>query len=647
MLGGFFKKFTEQADDFYHSHQIEEFFAWLHSSVPPKDQELVFLNLPLQEELLDSRTRQRGRRDSGSILAFVFCEPGQLDSSLKKLDRPQDKVQWYLVFYAAGIEIWENPSRHSKALPIRLGVGKEEKSKLLSFSRKCMEDFFKEPTIHILHNTNGEDLMEGDRVSVDVALWINGSLRGSIIVENQSLYEAIKRASLGALRDNRMKPVEEHELAQALIEITVFSNLRLPLRKADITDFNIDGRRGYYVANEGKRGWYLPAVFNCVKFKGMAHMRESLIREKAKISRDMMDKVQLYAFMVEGFIEGRGGRVLLLEGTVAFEEVAVEDSWSSFIEEAHVRGDLAAEWVMTMQDKDGFMPLYADPLCSSFGRIDWARLACTTHALSCYGQVTRSEPFQKGARNTLSYLSRHLLEVSTIAVNVRIPALVYLARAAMVLKEETVLSDIMTQIPLYWRSLNYQPILAANMATLFALQAIRSNGAFLAESIELAEQVFADFKIKYDAAQRIQLAEYPELAHALDLLHQITGKDVYAKKAQQVKEWLIEQQFENGAFPSYTNSWCAYTRGTGKIFEALTGIPASYEKAVKSSFYWLVRMQYGEHNMYFVPLAFRNRVDGGLRHDHANSEAWIDAAAHFLLGISRIISRKHDPEIHS
>jgi len=644
MLWNFFRKITVQADDFYHSSQIEEFFVWLHSSTTCDVKELIFLNLPLQQELIDNQTRKRVAYESKPKVAFIICEPRQLTSSLKILNHAVNEKSWHLVFYATGIEIWENTSRHGETLPVRFGIRGKEKNKLLSFARECMEKFFKDTTKDQAEHTAHTVSKEEEKVSVDVALWIDGNLRGSIIIENKPLYEGVKRASLGALRDRRMKPVEFHELAQALIEITIFSDLRLPLRKEDLCDSNIDGRKGYYVAYGEKHGWYLPAVFNCLKFRGMAHIRESLIQEKAKISRDVTKEVSLYAFMVEGFIEGRSDKVLLLDGAVAFDETDTENSSLLFIEEAQARGDRAAEWLLSMQDEDGCIPLYADPLRSSFSRIDWVRLACAAHALSCYGKVTGNEQFLKGAQKTFSYLLRYLLGVPPVPVDGRVAALVYLARAAMALKEDSTLRDIMSQVLSCWQNLSYQPILAANMATLFALQA-RDNQTLLQESTALAEQVFADFRTKLSAKRHIQLAEYPELIHVLELLHQLTGKDIYTEQAGQVKEWFLVEQFGNGAFPSSVGSSFAYSRGTGKIFEALAGTPTGYEKALGSSFHWLARMQYGKHNTYFVPPAFRDRLHGGLRHDHTNPEAWIDGAAHFLLGISRLISGMHDPEI--
>jgi hypothetical protein len=47
-------------------------------------------------------------------------------------------------------------------------------------------------------------------------------------------------------------------------------------------------------------------------------------------------------------------------------------------------------------------------------------------------------------------------------------------------------------------------------------------------------------------------------------------------------------------------------------------------------------MQYRPDSMFFVPVEHRPRVMGGLRHDAYDTDAWIDAAGHVLLGLARL-----------
>ena len=54
---------------------------------------------------------------------------------------------------------------------------------------------------------------------------------------------------------------------------------------------------------------------------------------------------------------------------------------------------------------------------------------------------------------------------------------------------------------------------------------------------------------------------------------------------------------------------------------------------------WLLDMQYRPDSTFFIPTEHRGRVMGGLRHDYYDTDAWIDAAGHLLLGLARLAGR--------
>ncbi len=72
------------------------------------------------------------------------------------------------------------------------------------------------------------------KADLDVALWVNGALRGSAVVENKVLGEGLLQATVLASRDARFKPLELNELPGTRIEITAFSDLRIPLSEESI-----------------------------------------------------------------------------------------------------------------------------------------------------------------------------------------------------------------------------------------------------------------------------------------------------------------------------------------------------------------------------------------------------------------------------
>jgi len=67
--------------------------------------------------------------------------------------------------------------------------------------------------------------------------------------------------------------------------------------------------------------------------------------------------------------------------------------------------------------------------------------------------------------------------------------------------------------------------------------------------------------------------------------------------------------------------------------------PEANEAALLSAARWLSTMQYDDQNLFFVVQSRRDLLRGAFRHDYQNTDAWIDAAGHVLLGLSRIMSR--------
>ena len=63
----------------------------------------------------------------------------------------------------------------------------------------------------------------------------------------------------------------------------------------------------------------------------------------------------------------------------------------------------------------------------------------------------------------------------------------------------------------------------------------------------------------------------------------------------------------------------------------------AHAKELKRAGQWLFDRQYDENNLFFVTKSMRDMLRGGFRHDHQNSDAWIDAAGHMLLGVARIM----------
>ncbi|OHA18390.1 MAG: hypothetical protein A2664_04935 [Candidatus Taylorbacteria bacterium RIFCSPHIGHO2_01_FULL_46_22b] len=628
-----FTSFFSRADEFYHTAQLDSFFTWLASKAF-SEPFFILVDLPLQKETLDIHRKETSK--ARNVCGFIICQTNQHKNTLAKLLHAAPKESWHRIWYAEGIEVWENKEIHENP-PLRFGLSLSEKRNLLQYARDVTRSFFKakflpyEPDIPA-HRAN-------ERTIIDVGIWVGGELRGSIISPSLPLIEAVRYASLGTLRDARMKPIEPDELERARIEITVMSDLTVLLRQQDLEAGKIDACRGYYVEAIGKRGWYLPTVFNCVKFKNLSDVKRSLIKEKAKITEED-SRIPLYTFGTESWIEDAAHALMLMEGPVAY---APAPSANSFLDAVRTHGDKAAEWLFGMLDADGAMPLYTDPLYGRTGRIDWGRLAHTSYALATYGVATRDAHSSQVSGKISSYIERYLFDITKPGVSLGGGVTAYLLHAALERNDDGRQAPLLEHLRTHAvSSAASHPIISATVASLYARLALAGDNECAVESASLAKEVFLDFLNK-KSLPGTQLALYPELIYTFQLLHTLTGESLYLKQSEEIEQWLVSQQLPNGSFPIWCNSSFAYTRGTGKIFEVLALYPDHYSNAIEKSFEWLVQMQYTEDSLYFADPAFRKKAIGGFRHDHANTEAWIDSASHFLLGAARLLDTNKTP----
>ena len=623
-------KFFSRAGEFYHTAQLDAFFAWLASKTF-SEPFFILVDLPLQKETLD---RHRKRVASEGKCGFIICQTNKRTHALAKLTHIVPEESWHRIWYAEGIEILENKDLHGDELQLRFGLSLTEKKALLAFARETMLAFFNSE--YPITQPDLSPHRRNEKAKIDVGIWIDGRLRGSIISPPLPLLDALQYASLGTLRDARMKPVEPDELERARIEITVMSDLTVPLRQQDLEAGEIDACRGYCVEASGKNGWYLPTVFNCAKFKNVSDVKRSLIKDKAKITEEDSN-IHLYTFGTESWIEDATHALMFMEGPVAY---APAPSAVFFLDTVRTHGDKTAQWLFSMLDADGAMPLYIDPLYRRTGRMDWGRLANACYALAAYGSTTRNEQLLDASEKISDYIRRYLFDTRKPGIPMAGGVTAYLLHAALS-RADTNQTPLMEYLRVHPAHPTTHPIISAVYASLFARFALAGKGEYQAKSVSLAEEVFVDFEKNKDL-HGTQLALYPELIYTFQLLHLLTKEPHYLTQSEELAAWLIRQQLPNGSFPIRRDSSFAYTRGTGKIFESLALHPDRYQQSLEASFNWLVRMQYREDNLYFSDRAYGSKAIGGFRHDHANTEIWIDSASHFLLGAARLLKAPVD-----
>src|SRR3989338_850643 len=643
MFKTLFTTYRTLYDDFYYTQPLSALFLWIKTK-QGSEEWVVCVNLPRQKDLVRivaGKAIEVSAKGRHASVRIVVCQSGNLEGSLKTIESAKGRMpNWYPLFTSRDLEIWENKNLNETA-PLRFGLSGEEKRIALAIARRAAARF--------LENKKQDSEAEGgimtnprfhESTTICVALWIDGKIRGSQIERDVPLCEAIARGGVRACRDSRFKPVIRGELEKARIEITIMSDLKIPLTKRMREKDSIDPTAGYCIEKGDKIGWYVPEVFNAVRFRTLHELINKLATTKAGIPPETG---VIATFKVEDFIEaGDGKRYLEMDGPVARQASLDDEIGKNNARDILVSiGTKAASQLLAIQEQDGNIPPIFNPLTGEKKQIGWTQLCCALWGLALFGKTIGKKDFLASAEKGFAYVSAFIYEHPTLSLNTRVASLIYFGRLAKVLDKKEDLKKITASILEYIEKLtSYEPILYANIAS-FLFEQGANDSNMINKAINFAERVETDYLQQKKSEHPFQLARYPELAMAFLYIVERTGKGLYIEKAKSIFAWLAEQQLENGAFPIGTFGPPApYSRGTGKIFEVLSVRYEEHKDVILKALSWLSIMQYDEDSLFFVRPELRNMVKGGLRHDYLNQEVWIDGTAHVLIGISRILAQE-------
>ncbi|OGN16414.1 MAG: hypothetical protein A3B99_02810 [Candidatus Yanofskybacteria bacterium RIFCSPHIGHO2_02_FULL_44_12b] len=592
----------EKLLDVYYIRQINAFTEWL--SRHSLGEECIFIDLPWNERFIHAGPP-----------SFIFCAPDGLLTALQKNDR-EDVRNWHDIFRCTEYEIWENKERYAgKMTPLRFGLTEEEKNFALAHVRHTLGEYLKTGKRGSAPVENIPERFQ-ENVSADVALWTRGALRGSSVVENLPLITALEESAVRSCRDRRFKPLTADELDATVIEIALFSDLRIPLLRREIDAPAIYTANGYLLRTGGAKGWGLPAIFNGVTFKGMHEFLCYLLKKKAHVSKNLLTEASVESFTVDNFVESaRSPRTALsLYGPVVRSE-------SRTIDVVATRG---ADFLCRMQEPDGNIPPIIDPLTGRRIQIDWARMAFTSWTLALFGTVSNSLLYVETARKAFMYVMNNIYTHPYLRDEMRCMSLIYAYKLANVLGESVEAKRVHTTILNLLPKLSYEPARYSQIA-LHLVECRQEDTALFAKAEEFSDTVLRDYEQRVRSGSRMELSRFAELI----------------QKSEVVSEWYISQQLPDGSFPRVAGSRFAYTRGTVKIFEVLCLEPLKNRDSIKRAVNWLSEMQYSEDNSYFVEESIRNEIIGGFRHDYVNQSVWIDAVGHVLLGASRLTTKSN------
>jgi len=525
---------------------------------------------------------------------------------------PLEERDWRNIFSTPSFEVFEARRRHASELPLRFGLEKEEQEELFLIARSALKNYFAGSLMPNVEQSASPRLL--GMADVGVALWLDGAMRGCVVVSRKELARGVADAAVLACSDLRFKPITEKECERVAVEIMLPSNLHVSLTRGEIKKNVIYTENGYSVVGKDEIGWLFPVAFNGTRrFSRLEDFLTILVSEKAHLE-SAYQKTPIMTFSVEDKIQLKpGAKPLSLRGPRILERGG---------HDVHSVARKAADWLLSIQKDDGSIPPIIDPFRAETSQMDWTRLAFTAWALAEYGQTLGSAADIEAAKRIYQFLSesfrRPLLKLEQGQL-----FLAYLGQLALTLGEREFASSI--------RNLLDPKPLASSIITKSQVAAFKRQVASadnLKEKTDLEQDIANEFRKNVSDRKPIALAAYAELINLF--------WEVDRSLAEEVLRWIKSFQYSNGSFPESTVTTFCYTRGTGKILEVLALDPLGNKESINSAIKWLASFQYDEGSLFFVPPSSRGKLIGALRHDDQNPEAWIDASGHVLLAASRL-----------
>lgn len=569
--------------------------VWVES-ISPRDAELYSITKK-------SIQREHSVRDSSDFL--IIHQPSII------LSDQLQTAKYSLLFQTPLLEIWEHRSV-TKSAPFRLGIPREEKQHLLSTARTLLQLYLETGQI-----PNDTLVLNEERYNkpygVDIGLWTRGHNRGSIISFEDTFKASFLKALWGAATDQRYKPLTLEELPHTKIEISLLSDLHIPICKNEVTTEAIYSNLGYVALRDSvPQGWYLPMVCNARTFSSHTQFIQSLVHDKAKIIPENIPKTSISVFTVHNFIDtAKNNSVLELDGPLPAPQngasVITQDTLKKICNDA-------VDWLIQNTSSEGYLApiIYADT--ERPFTLDSARTVFTAYALNVYSTETKHTEGQEAAGKIIRFYEQ------SVRPHEKAESLASTYYAHYLLSN----TESRSSPPTISNTFNLE-----KGGTIHRLQKIHlAQMQGLTDANSAIDYLLNELFTKIDANSEVSLAEYAEL---LVVTHAAKHPD-HAKLCQ----WYLSRQHACGSFPNTTQNSQAYTRGTGKIIEALA-FTGEHTSEIHRALHWLSRFQYTKDTLYCIPEEKQARFVGSLRHDACNRDTWVDSVGHLLLCVARLI----------
>ena len=593
---------------------LDAFFGWVRGVVQPG--EIIAVGLGGKTRYYTFRfplaPHHRPSRVVSPVQKNIVFHVSNTDA------RSNSEGEWVTIFHTKHFSVSERRTRKLLRRPVRWGLSPTEKTCALDSARGALAEHLGISTKETRRTISS---IFDITAAVDVALWVDGELRGSRIAEYKSLYEGVREATQYAARDQRFLPITPEEYERVTIEIIIFSDLALPVRYGG-ADNTFDTTVGYRLDAHNRRGYFVPNVFNVVRFGSWGDMR-SRLAEKAGVSADERSSGVVSAFRVDHFAECAEGILSYSGPTPDSQRIAYTS------ERLRSRLQLAAQWLEAIQNTDGSIPAVVDPTGED-QTTDWVRTAFTAYALAEYADAADDEQSRKVAAAAGEYVSNtYLAGEDVLSPEHHILVLVFCARLMHALGSREECTRLAEKVcVLVKKEFSFEPILYAHVVTF--IDDMITAQVLSQDTASLTEPYVAGLLERMDTAD-----DYVAWAEAVRVFE---TRDT--TRAAKIRNWIVAAENTDGSFPQKERTDFRYARGASKILEILALDKDIDEQVLMNSFRWLFSQQYMPETAYIFVPEVRSRVIGGFRHDALDTSLWIDAAGHFLLAGVRMLRRQ-------
>lgn len=597
----------------YEKHLTESVLSWAAKQNLPRP--IIHFELHTKQETYTLTGDRWSKSKSFHDAQIVVYRPDSVEAEKIVRAVAGEKIT---LFASADVKIVEilNPNSPS---PLRHGLTDQEKQQLLILSRAHVENkLLQIPLPRAIVDVVAKNPRFNQKADVDVVMWVNGTMRGSIIKTRLSLVDAIKQSTYESLSDSRFKPVDSTELATLTLEINILSDLYIPLPPT-LTQTHPEKQKGYFVTYKNNTGWYLPAVFNTQKYRDLRHLLHELATKKASINQADVSRASFYCFEVSSF---------------------AETAYPTSIISTQEKINAAADWVLTIQDKKGFIPTILSPYDNSSHKADWVRMALAALALNEYGIAQGREDYRKAAQQAFDYIVIMIDGLAILSQANYVLTVIYLCRFAVSNNDFKKTAVLFEKIESKLKSTDLTTITRLQLASLYTEMSEPDN-TYAAQALEIVEAQYSAWQ--REVAQNTIEVSYAGYAELIPLLYRlsVTNKEL-STKYQTIISWYKTAQQRDGSFPNTEKSSYAYTRGTGKICEAMS-VDEKNQDSCHKSLQWILGLQYTNQNLFYIPSPHNKSFKGSIMHDFFDHSAWTDSVSHLLIGAARL--KKTSPDL--